>query len=52
MFFDRTKNGAMRWCNLSACGNLLNNKRYYYEKKEIKAGGCNIDPISLVNFSR
>jgi predicted RNA-binding Zn ribbon-like protein len=39
MFFDKTKNGARRWCSPLACGGLLKAKQYYHAKKEIKVIG-------------
>jgi predicted RNA-binding Zn ribbon-like protein len=33
MFFDKTRNGARRWCNSSVCSGQLRARRYYHAKK-------------------
>jgi hypothetical protein len=42
LFFDKTKNSTRRWCSPSACGRVLNDKRYYSNKKGIKSGAGGI----------
>ncbi|UCJ05274.1 ABATE domain-containing protein [Chitinophaga pendula] len=33
LFFDHTKNGKRRWCNMQVCGSRDKSKRYYHKKK-------------------